>query len=400
MKPLKLTVLCLSLFCVLFFSACKKNELLTTKQTEVTIAFTDPKDISNVILSNTQIVFKEINSGTTTSFKVETGKSLNIQLPEGSYDVSLDGDIDYVDGTEKLKDKVSGYKQGLLLSGSSANFTLPLFISHAKADFVIKEVFFTGTVTPESKAYNGDKYFIIYNNSNETLYADGLVIAEAAFLSITKREYTPDVMSEAFSAGSLMLIPGDGKNYPVLPGKQIVVANNAINHLEYNVNSLDLSNADFEIPLLASINVDNPQVTDLIGITSSMTMHNRGFKSYVLARLAKDQTVDGFKKDNFYTYGYVNAAGNISNSTAYKIPNTQIIDAVNLSIPSGYQWILTDPSLDKGYSYCGKVDQDASRYGKSVRRKVSATVDGRDILKDTNNSTLDFEAESKPSLMK
>ena len=152
MKQSKLYILCLSVFCMLFFAACKKNELLSTKKTEVTIDFTNPKEISEVMLSNTQIIFKEINSGRSTSFQVETGKSLNVQLAEGSYDISLDGDINYVDGGDKLKDKVSGYKQGVLLTGATYSFNLPLFISHAKADFVIKEVFFTGTVTPRSKS--------------------------------------------------------------------------------------------------------------------------------------------------------------------------------------------------------------------------------------------------------
>jgi hypothetical protein len=56
--------------------------------------------------------------------------------------------------------------------------------------------------------------------------------------------------------------------------------------------------------------------------------------------------------------------------------------------------------LDKGWTYCGKVDSDATRYGKSVRRKaLSTTSNGKKILKDTNNSTLDFSPEAKPSLM-
>lgn len=47
----------------------------------------------------------------------------------------------------------------------------------------------------------------------------------------------------------------------------------------------------------------------------------------------------------------------------------------------------------------GKVASDKNRYNKSVRRKVlSTTPDGRKILKDTNNSTEDFEAKATPSL--
>ena len=59
-------------------------------------------------------------------------------------------------------------------------------------------------------------------------------------------------------------------------------------------------------------------------------------------------------------------------------------------------WLVTAPSLDLGWTYCGSVDQDASRYGKSVRRKVaSTTADGIVLLQDTNNSAADFEAEAK-----
>jgi hypothetical protein len=76
------------------------------------------------------------------------------------------------------------------------------------------------------------------------------------------------------------------------------------------------------------------------------------------------------------------------------------MDAVNLSVESVFEWILVAPSLDMGWSYCGKVDSDASRYSKAVRRKVLSTnPDGRVILKDNNNSTVDFEPEVRPSLM-
>ncbi|WP_315822509.1 DUF4876 domain-containing protein [Paraflavitalea speifideaquila] len=277
---------------------------------------------------------------------------------------------------------------------------MPLFLYNATAKFVFKEIFFTGTVTPEGKAYNGDKYFILYNNSADTLYADRLLIAEAAFLTTTKRQYSPDIMAETFSAGSIVMIPGTGKDYPVYPGKQLVIANNAINHKAINANSMDLSKSDFELTLLPSINVDNPQVTDLINVTSAMTMHNRGFKTYVIARMPADMTVDGYKTQNTYQYSYLNTAGNTTTLTGYKISNSWVMDAVNLSVASIFEWILVAPSLDMGWSYCGKVDSDATRYNKAVRRKeLSTNPDGRVILKDNNNSTVDFEPEVKPSLM-
>ena len=84
---------------------------------------------------------------------------------------------------------------------------------------------------------------------------------------------------------------------------------------------------------------------------------------------------------------------------AWKFPNSWVIDAVNLSIEEQFAWIVTDPSLDSGWTYCGKVDGDQTRYGKSVCRIGVALPDGRTLLTDTNNSTADFTPEAVPSLM-
>ena len=85
---------------------------------------------------------------------------------------------------------------------------------------------------------------------------------------------------------------------------------------------------------------------------------------------------------------------------ALKIPNNWIVDAVNLSTQSGFEWIVTSSSLDSGWTYVAKDEGDASRYGKSVRRKVLSENNGKPIFKDTNNSTEDFEILTTPTLKK
>jgi hypothetical protein len=400
MRQTRLLLILLIMVTLAGFVACKKDTVSINK-TDVTLSLENPAGLEGVKTSNLTINFKETNSGVISTFNINNAAELaNITLPEGSYDVSLEGDIEYKSDDNIKTGKIRGFQQGVVVKGGSSALKIPLFLYTVDANFVFKEIFFTGTVTPEGKQYNGDKYFMLYNNSADTLYADGLVIAEANFLSTTKRVYNPDIMNEAFTAGSVVMIPGTGKQYPVFPGKQIVIANNAINHKEYNPNSLDLRDANFELTLLSSINVDNPQVTDMINVTSAMTMHNRGFKSYVLGRFPAGVTPESYKSDNLYTYGYVNSVGNITTQNGYKFPNNWIIDAVNLSVQAEFAWILTSPALDMGWTYCGKVDGDNNRYGKSVKRKEFFTnPDGRVILKDNNNSTLDFDPEVKPSLM-
>lgn len=74
--------------------------------------------------------------------------------------------------------------------------------------------------------------------------------------------------------------------------------------------------------------------------------------------------------------------------SGYMLPNSWVIDAVNLSPATGPQWLVTDPSLDKGYASVSAIDFDENRFGKCVRRKVDA---GTHKLVDTNDSSADFE---------
>lgn len=394
---MKKTLVFLTLFTTLLYTGCKKDK--DAVPTLAGINLLSPDNLMGVAIVNATVTVKETNTATVTTIQNVKSNSVPVSLAQGSYDISVEGEISYtLDGATK-NIKVKGLKQSQVIVGATTSVDVQLYIYNDEANFVIKEIFYTGTVTPEGKTYNGDKYVIIHNNSDKVLYADGLAFAESDFLTTTKRVYTPDVMSEAFTTKTIIVVPGNGTEYPIQPGESFTIANNAINHLEGNTNSLDLRNAKFEVELLPSINVDNPQVPNTINVSAFLTMHNRGFKSYVLARLNK--TPDEFKAVQAYSYGYTNSAGNITTTSSYKIKNTDILDAVNLSVQSVFEWTVTSPALDMGWTYCGKVDSDATRYGKSVIRKVlSTTPDGRVIYKDTNNSTVDFIPESVPSLKK
>ena len=93
------------------------------------------------------------------------------------------------------------------------------------------------------------------------------------------------------------------------------------------------------------------------------------------------------------------AAGSFPMSqSAYRLPNDWIVDVVNCSVQSDYQWTLCAPALDMGWTHCGTIDGDKTRYFRAVRRKmIGLSADGNPILQDTNNSTLDFNPMVIPS---
>lgn len=85
--------------------------------------------------------------------------------------------------------------------------------------------------------------------------------------------------------------------------------------------------------------------------------------------------------------------------TGVKIPNEWVTDVVNLSVKDSFQWIVTSPALDMGWTSVAAFEGDQNRFGKSVRRKIiGKSANGKNIYKDTNNSTVDFDHGVKPSL--
>ena len=68
-------------------------------------------------------------------------------------------------------------------------------------------------------------------------------------------------------------------------------------------------------------------------------MHTRGVKSYALARPMVDQST--YTKQYRYKFGYIFKQGDIvvpMNENEYFMPNAWIIDAVNLAVPTVYEW--------------------------------------------------------------
>jgi len=136
---------------------------------------------------------------------------------------------------------------------------------------------------------------------------------------------------------------------------------------------------------------------------SFYVLHNRGFSSFALARIPKEISKEQYLKDYWYSYSYtmyLDAGTFYMTQSAYKIPNTWIVDGVNCSVEASRVWNILPPSIDAGWTHCGTIDHDKTRYFKSVRRKcLYLNADGTRHLKDTNNSTEDFNTECVPSVI-
>ena len=402
MRHLK-QLLALALTLVLL-NACKKdddniNTIVTTRN--LTLQLQNPDKVTNVRYGTLTLTLTELNKNEKVEriFTNLSQNELTLPLLMGSYELRIVTTATYTLDGKTVAGELSAFVSKIdVLSDSS--FKVPLSIKAKGNDFIIEEIFFVGTLTPEGKQYFGDQYIKLYNNTDKVLYADGLVLADSKFLTVTKRDYTPNIMKEAFAVEGMVQIPGTGTQYPVQPGASIVIAEQGINHKENNPNSLDLSKANFENYYPPRVkDIDSPTVTNNINLYGILIFNNRGNRSYVIARFPEGTATSTLRYDYEYE---VNVKGKIVKKTGstLKIPNEWIVDAVNLSTEKGFEWLVTDTSLDSGYTYVTKDEEDKTRYGKSVRRKVLSENNGKPIFKDTNNSTEDFEILTTPTLKK
>lgn len=274
-------------------------------------------------------------------------------------------------------------------------------VQERNTDFIFAEIFTAGTQTPEGKTYTGDSYFVLYNNTDNTLYADGLVLLESKLKNTQKvGELTPYFITDYFGVDAMYRIPGSGTDYPVPAGWALLIVDNAQNHKKANVNSFDLSAADFEwydqstVATVTDIdNADVPNLDKLYCYSRTLWIPNRQANtSFAIGRIPAGITDSAYLKDYYCTYDYmlITSAGTYYMSQdCYLFPNEWVVDCVNLCPHSTYQWLVTSAGLDAGWTYIGETGADDSRYSRSVRRRET-TVDGQRRLQDTNNSTLDF----------
>lgn len=339
--------------------------------------------------------FKNIATGASTTYSSVD----SISLKAGLYDCNYNA-TGIVGGIEvSLRSNLQSVE---IFSGCEIVFE-PSIINTNK-DFVIEEIFFTGTVTPEGKQYRGDQYIKIYNNTADTLYADNLAILESTLHCANKYDLEPNLIETHFPVWAIYVVPGSGQDVPVAPGSSLLIADIGIDHRVENSNSIDLSMADFEWYDVSSsaanqdIDSDVPNLDKWYCYTNSIwILHNRGFRAYAIARMPVDAQTYLAEYKSSYDYVIVSSTGYVSyqSKDTYIVPNEWIIDGVQCSVEGSYKWSVINTAIDCGWTYCGGYDGDKTRFGKSVLRKTLYTDEttGHRVLKDTNNSTDDFIAD-------
>lgn len=261
-------------------------------------------------------------------------------------------------------------------------------------DLLIREVYYTGSRTPSGGTYFSDQFTEIYNNSTETIYADGLLIAD---LYGPAGQINPTTVPTPFQSdpqhvyvSSVWQIPGNGTQHPIAPGKSIVIAQDGIDHrTDPNGNPsspVNLAAADFE-----TYN-ERPDERDLDapGVPNLTRIVHRGGFDWLQPVFGPGVVI--FRVPNVAALDTALVPGTSQTYTT-KVPVAAVIDAFEaLQNGNSAAYKRVPASLDAGFVFAS-----GTYVSEAARRKVASTVGSRKVLQDTNNSSNDFVIVTNPT---
>jgi len=261
---------------------------------------------------------------------------------------------------------------------------------------VISEMQQFGRFAPDEpfSDYKWYLYFELHNNSDSTIYLDGMLWG---WVWGAAREYTPYpcAVTKPFREDPLGLwanyihrFPGSGNDYPLTPGQTVVVALDAVDHSIVHPNLPDLSHADFELE--GSADADNPDVPNLPEVGPDHFFRGHGVEPSRHAPLFLAQPLDLSalvqQRDPFWGSDWV------------RIPTESVLDVATFAT-----WL---PTTDQIAAYCAQyvphfLDRLEARSGYdaglTAQRRALRVAKGLVRLQDLNVSFLDFyEAERTP----
>jgi len=314
----------------------------------------------------------------------------------------------------------SGSAQNVVVNSTNLTLEIELTASKSVGGLVLKQIYYGGSHIKEGAMFR-DQFIEIYNNSSEMIYADGLIFGQLfGANSVESKPYSQPsgqldwTKAEGNTKGAkantdfvyvvnAVKVPGNGTMYPIQPGQSIIIAQTAINHkgnyvdLSGNVVEIlkpeltvDLSNADFEVNMTGYLgseykyDIQNPNVPDMDIVwwangNKDLMLDNLGRQAYILFR-ATDEEINSF--------GKVKNPSNQTNFIYLQLPNDYILDGVETTQDMGSKLVpkKLQNKQDAGYAYL-----TAGAYSStSIIRKTQKVINGRIIVKDTNNSTNDF----------
>ena len=393
-----------ALVCPVLLTSCSDDE----SEKRIDITFNAIPKVAGALdvsaLAGTPVVFTEVRNQETKSFNLDANGSVVASLPMGVYNVAIEKAITNAQGEQVVislrMENVNVNTAGQTIEG----FVNSLPASALGKDFIFSEVFFNGE-TNSGRMMHPDQYIVLFNPTEDVLYADGVCIGVTMHLSWQNKQLWYDsYYPEQVPIGGFITIPGSGKEHAVQPGEKLVIAFTAINHSEV-VNgeiaydhAVDLSGADYEIYYGPDANdVDNPDVPNVLitenGDSYGFFFQPRGYVSPVMFRMENGMqaTIDAFVNSHT-TLSKTEVAATETTPAGeidihiLAVPTNDIIDGIQTSdVPQDVKTRVVPETVDRGKF----LVNGCHRQELCIRKEIK--VGDKTFYQDTNNSLEDMQ---------
>ncbi|WP_288445590.1 DUF4876 domain-containing protein [uncultured Chryseobacterium sp.] len=384
-------------------------------------------------VANVTVILKNTATGDQITGKTDANGDLKLSavLP-GNYSVQAELQLKKSEYEQQIGQETSyeivhfgGFDEKVTVNANTSSKLIRI-TSGNLGDLVIKQYYYAGSDTKLGANFR-DQFIEIHNNSDQTIYADGLYLVflegntnnNPTTYTLSNGQYDWSKTAGGGSAANtdyvysniFIKIPGSGSQDPILPGKSIVIAQTAINHKmpfdDINGNgvaiqdpdrTVDLSHADFETYMgdyNTSIgkkpfawDIQNIMVPDMLvsywSIASNDLILNVNSMLGLGILRATDAEVAAWKKV---------AAPKAPTGTLFlQIPKSYIIDGIDITdkeqkAPKDFP---ADIDASRTFIVNAAGQAEGTFTGLSVIRKTKEMINGRVVLQDTNNSANDF----------
>lgn len=373
---------------VLFFASCSEDR---SRPYTIQIQLLPPEGFSTLAYEEMEVTLTNKDQGTVYPAHCSPTGLASFSVEPGYYTAS----VHYQTASGLV---FSGRIESLSLlpdQGETSN-RIELPLSQAQmSSLIIKEIYFAGCKGLYNEEYQSDQYVTLYNNSDKTIYLDGLCVAvvdpgnnlESSWMKYTDMKRIPvNDLTWQF--------PGSGKEYPLLPGEETTIATNAVDHTggEFQqANSVDLSEVDWGF---WDVNLERQNITAgvkpmmlLLNLNPLLVMYTLPVFGPTCMVFSLQDAPEEYVQNPKNREPRPEAAN--QNKRYLTVPQEWVIDCIEC-VRDIHSPKRVPNELDNGKCYIS-----GERYsGRSVIRKKTGITDGRIVYQDTNNSTEDVEITS------
>jgi hypothetical protein len=323
-----------------------------------------------------------------------TGAARFDDLLEGGYQLSVDRPLsaEEVARLEPADREASVFAGGatFTVTPPSRNVTVNLVASR-RGSIIISEVFLHTVLVPNAGTYG--KYIEFYNNSDTTIYMDGMLYFQSDPSYTSQSACVPleqiRMDSSRVWTRQVERFPGNGRDYAILPGEAKVLTIDAVDHRLVGEGMLDLREAHFEF-IGSGGDPNNPYSADMVRLRPGASLfHGADISTQRLhgIALAVARTWDDLERRDvsfsgnpgtFFELGAIPRTAILDIAAIYSTPETQIGPYCSPPWP---------PAFDRA-----PAELSDWRVSMAVsRRSLGRTAEGREILQRTGTSARDFE---------